>query len=890
MTSPGPTSDAQAPRHPLRATHEAFESSELSVRAENCRRAIQTGVLFIPLGIITDIWIYPEFLTIFATVRILIALVIAFLLVPLRQPSQRSINLLTHVTTLLPILMVLWMIYHTGDPLCGYREGLSLIMVVAAMIVRWRLIDSLINAIFVLTSYTIIFHDLGGSLGDYLATTYFLLGSAVFSCLSCYLHTNLRHREFYLREEVEANRLALIANNDELQAISESKNRFFANISHELRTPLTLILGPIEQLSEMPALRVEPRALTYIETLSENSFRLLRLINDLLEVARLETGDLPERVENVDLQTFAIRTRRSLAAIAESKNIDFSVTTDLHNHLVQALDHDRLEKIISNLLVNALKFTPDGGAVSLKITESPGHLFFEVTDNGIGLSEEELQHIFERFWQGKGSTARRSRGAGIGLALAKNLTESMGGILSVRSSLGRGTTFRLTLPSSPEKPSLPAPPPIIEETEQREDAFDALQNRALRHDVLQEGLTKSADTPEEGRKKFLVLIIDDEESMRSYLSSFLNQHGILSCSSGEDGLKLARQHLPDLIILDYMMPGLNGIEVATQLRDDPATARIPILLITAHGGDAPRISALEAGVNDFLTKPFYSSELTARVQNLLLQHQYQSDLQATNENLGQALVQIREKEEELIRSEKLSSLGQMSAGIVHEINNPLNYAKTSLHLLKAYSAELPADQRDEYDETLADLEDALQRVIRIITDLRALTRGSEVLKFPISLQLILRNATRLLSHELNKVTFENQLPEDLKVLGNDNQLCQVFVNLIQNAIHATEGVENPVITINAKSQSDDMVRITLSDNGKGIPDDILGKIFDPFFTTKDVGVGTGLGLSLTLKIIHDHQGTVKVVSSPGNGTTFQILLPSPSLSKKQPSDSFVTGT
>ena len=350
----------------------------------------------------------------------------------------------------------------------------------------------------------------------------------------------------------------------------------------------------------------------------------------------------------------------------------------------------------------------------------------------------------------------------------------------------------------------------------------------------------------------------------------------MTCESGREGLEMARKHQPDLIILDYMMPGLDGIEVATRLRAHPLTRRIPIILITAHGGDAPRLNALKAGVNDFLTKPFFTSELNVRVHNLLLQKKYQSDLLQANDHLSETLVQLREKEEELIRSEKLSALGQMSAGIVHEINNPLNYANTALHLLKTYRQHLPAGEQEDYQETLTDLADGLQRVIRIITDLRSLTRGSEVLKTPIPLQLVVTNSLRLISHDLAAVSFSHAISPDLEIVGNDNQLCQVFVNLIQNAIHSTSNTPRPEIHLEATQQDDGQVCITLSDNGHGIPDDIRSKIFDPFFTTKDIGVGTGLGLSLTHKIIHDHNGSVTVESRKGSGTTFKILLPSSS--------------
>lgn len=876
MSDPETPPHHTGPHHPLRDTHKAFEANELSVRAENCRRVIKTGILFIPLGMITDLWLFPDNLLLFGTVRLVATILFGFLLVPLQTPGPRSVIALSHCAALIPTVMVLWMVAYSGDPMCSYREGLSLIMVVAAMILRWRFIDSFLHGLLTLTAYTLIFMSLGGTLGEYLNAIYFIVATAGFSAFSCYLSTNFRHREYYLREEVEANRQALTDNNEKLQSLAESKARFYANVSHELRTPLTLILGPIEQLSLIPGLRELPRARSHIETLAENGSRLLRLINDLLEVGRLETGDLPERIENIDLNQFSQSIRRSLASVATGKGIKFSVTTHLSGDPVKAIDYDRLEKIVTNLLINALKFTPENGKVSLNLEEADDELILKVSDNGIGLSPEELPHIFDRFWRADSSATRKKQGAGIGLALAKTLAESMDGELSATSTKGKGTTFTLTLPNTPAQSNLSTYNPVLDEPEPRDDTFGRLHQRALEQDILWSE-KRSQKPPEQpataSSKNFLVLIVDDEPSMLAHLTTCLEQHRTLTSTSGEQGIRLAIEHQPDLIILDYMMPGMDGIEATRRLRENERTARIPILLITAHGGDAPRISALQADVNDFLTKPFYTSELNARVRNLLLQQKFQSDLQVTNEDLRDTLNELQEKEEELIRSEKLSSLGQMSAGIVHEINNPLNYAKTSLHLLKTFRDQLDADEQEDFDETLEDLDDALRRVIRIVTDLRALTRGNEVMKFPTSLHGIVLNAKRLLSHELEPVTFANTVPEDLEVLANENQLCQVFVNLFQNAVHATSDITEPRISITARRLPDASALITVTDNGHGIPEDIRNKIFDPFFTTKDIGLGTGLGLSLTLKIIEDHQGTIKVESTPDQGTTFRIQLP-----------------
>ena len=204
-------------------------------------------------------------------------------------------------------------------------------------------------------------------------------------------------------------------------------------------------------------------------------------------------------------------------------------------------------------------------------------------------------------------------------------------------------------------------------------------------------------------------------------------------------------------------------------------------------------------------------------------------------------------------------------------DSPLNYAKTSLHILKTFTKTIPEDDREDYEETVSDLEDAVSRVIRIVTDLRAFTRGDATVKSMIPLHQIIRNSCRMLSDHMDRVQFTSEIAEEIEIFGNDNQLCQVFVNLIQNAIHALEETENPKITVAAQATGGGNLIVTLEDNGKGMPDEVRTKIFDPFFTTKDVGVGMGLGLSLTMRIVEEHGGKMTVESSPGQGTEFTLF-------------------
>jgi signal transduction histidine kinase len=861
-----------------KANWEAFEKNEVLTRADHFKRGIFFGAGFMVAGATLDYFVYPQHLGDFFLIRIFTFALLLLGLIPLTlSRSTNIVRLMGHWVVSLPMLAIMWMIYSHGDGESPYYAGLNLVLVGASLLLRWRFIDSVFNACICLVGYIGLLFLLPGDPSILFNNAYFIMVTAVFACAGTYFYNQHRFREFVLRDQLDASRRTLEKSNIQLQELSEAKTRFFANISHELRTPLTLILGPVEQLKTIPSLRSDPKARETLETLSDNGLRLLRLINDLLDLVRLDTGDIPLRPEEIDLPKFLDSLGNSFRPMAETQQISFKVESDLPTHSVLTYDRDQLEKIIMNLSVNALKFTPAGGRVKLGLTEDTDHFILTVSDTGRGMNEQELEKIFDRFYQTDASSKRKARGTGIGLALVQSLTKNLGGEINVKSELGKGTTFTIRFPITLPIPTASADSDGPEEPEVQ-DGFDALHEKARlaaanpeHQQTAREAGRNEPVKPRGNRPR--ILIVDDEPGMRSFIASQLPDYDLLQASDGKQGWELAKQHQPDLIVLDLMMPEMDGMEVCQHLRKNPGTARIPIVLVTAHAGDAPRLEALRAGVNDFLTKPFSSIELQARVRNLLLSGKYERDLATSNKDLSLAMEQLKENEEHLVRSEKLSSLGRMSAGIVHEINNPLNYTKTSIHILKSYRDLLPDDERADYDDTIVDLNDGVQRVIDIITDLRTFTRGDETTRHLLQLHKVVENTRRLMGGEFENIDFTCDVPEDLELEGNDNQLCQALINLIQNALHAIAEVEKPKLSVIAKPSDGGGITLEVSDNGVGISPENKAKIFDPFFTTRDVGDGMGLGLSLTLRIIDEHGGNVHVESEPGQGTTFSIFFP-----------------
>ena len=879
-----------------------FEAQEDEHRLLNYRRGALLAALFIALGAGMD-WVAfgtssaqsPEgvVLTLFV-LRMACScglLFVLFLLYRVRSRSRRTLHLLGHLVALIPMVTIHGMLSETGGGGSPYYAGLNLVMVGTVLLLRWRCIDGVISSTLCIVGYLAVALNTATSVQNITIALFFLFVTAAFVCIGLYFYNKLRFAEFCLREEVVSQQEALAENHRKLQNLDEAKTRFFANISHELRTPLTLMLAPIEKMQNLNLVQNDAKVSELVNGMEDNGMRLLRLINDILDLVRMDSGEMPMRPERFRPLTFIDGLGRNLQPMADRKRIALRWEALCGEDEEVFLDRDRLEKVVLNLAVNGLKFTPSGGEVSLSAAVEDSHLILEVEDNGAGMKEDQLNSAFERFWQADTSAAKKHNGVGIGLALVKSLTESMKGTIAIDSEYGKGTKFTISVPllalpdDSRIAPSVAHDPltQIHNEARIRGALGTADPRRGSTEPFVAVGSSLDGSSNKE-----LVLIAEDENGLRRFLKGELEEMGcgVIEACNGIEGWELARQFEPQLIILDYMMPEMDGITLTQRLRQNDSTSQVPILLVTAAADETPRIQALEAGVSDFLTKPFTTAELRLRVRNLLDRQSYQRELGVINRELrvavderDVALEEIKENEARLLQAETLSSLGRMSAGIVHEVNNPMNYVKTALHALRMYADDVEEQERADFEETVADAEEGVNRVIRIVSDLRAFTKGEAVLKEEISLANTVENARRLLAGELKGITFNVEVPESHRVGGNANQLCQVMVNLIQNSAQALEGARErgiePWITVSSTRSGEDYVEIKVQDNGPGIAAEDLDHVFDPFFTKKEVGAGMGLGLSICHRIIESHNGRIEVESEPGRPTVFRVIIPQP---------------
>ncbi|GAB5534529.1 MAG: hypothetical protein Rubg2KO_07780 [Rubricoccaceae bacterium] len=397
----------------------------------------------------------------------------------------------------------------------------------------------------------------------------------------------------------------------QLEELDRLKTRFFANISHEFRTPLTLILGPLDDALAERHGPLDDALATQFTVMQRNARHLLNLINQLLDLSKLEAEAFEIQTSPTDIAALAQTSVGMFSGRAERDGIALLFNA-ASAPVVATVDPDRIDAVLTNLVANALSFTDAGGKIRVSVGRDDSAAIVTVEDTGRGIAAEDLPHIFDRFRQVDGSSTRAQGGTGIGLALAKELTELHGGTLDVESTVGFGTRFTIRLPAMPEA-SLP----------QAEPSLPAPARGPTRSDAT---LASSTDPPEPTDDKDdrpLVLVVEDNADLRTFVRSHIEEsYRVVEAENGRIGLNLARQLRPDLILSDVMMPELDGVELTQAIKADARLSDTPVVLLTARSDETSTLDGLAAGADDYLTKPFSPSELLARVANAVSARQH----------------------------------------------------------------------------------------------------------------------------------------------------------------------------------------------------------------------------------------------------------------------------
>lgn len=437
--------------------------------------------------------------------------------------------------------------------------------------------------------------------------------------------------------------------NEEVLELTHSRLVFFTNISHELRTPLTLIADPVEMLLEDTGIKGKSREL--LKMVQRNALALQQLVSNILDFRKIQNGKMELKLYRFDIVKTLTMWVGDFQLTAERKQIRLHLDVDdLKGSHEMIADQEKISRIVFNLLSNALKYTPAGGEIFVSLKDEGANLRLDVRDTGKGISQDEADKIFERFFQAKGAAS----GTGIGLALVKSFVELHHGEARVESEPGKGSDFIVVIPRKQEGDSQ-----VIHNDA---DIVDNSANASAPEgkNVIDESVLQYIDDGDRSRGKVqqlvsentnrpTVLVIDDNTDIRQYERTLLqDEYIVLEAADGKEGLAVALKEVPDLVICDVMMPVMDGLEFTKQLKTNTATSHIPVIMLTAKNLEEHRAEGYEHGADSYITKPFHSKVLLARIENLLrqrqlLKHLYQGTKE-TEKEISESLLEDRDKQ------------------------------------------------------------------------------------------------------------------------------------------------------------------------------------------------------------------------------------------------------
>ncbi|MEW6334877.1 MAG: ATP-binding protein, partial [Thermodesulfobacteriota bacterium] len=678
-------------------------------------------------------------------------------------------------------LAIAVMSIYLGGFASDYYVGIVFVLFMTGLFVPWTAPLTILNGALTIVSYFAVNTLLGPyeslKLAVMVPPFFFLSGAVALTAAANVSKERTRRRDLLMRMQIEKA-------NEDLKELDHAKTRFFSNVSHELRSPLTLILGPLETLLKGKNSRQDMHPL--LQAMEGNARRLLRQVNTLLDFAKMDAGRLECKYEHDNIG----RIIRGLAASARphltNRKVEL-IEEGLETLPDTAIDPDKVETMAANLLSNAIKFTPEGGRITIRAADTGETVWFEVEDTGIGIPEDKLEAVFERFVQVDDQHNRRQEGTGLGLAMVKQLAKLHAGKVTVRSKLGEGTAFRVELPKRSDSRLLERRRTVGRRQEDQishartiamiataEEEKPVNQKETLLADVTRSRFGDNAEIAERIRGSAppdaqKVLVVEDNPDLRLFIATNLaGDYQIEMAKDGLDGIELARRWVPDLIVSDIMMPRMDGYELTRLVRKDPSLSRVPVILATAKSGGEAVAEGLEVGANDYLAKPFEIRELQARVSAQLRTRRLERNL---NE-----------------RESRLAAIGQMTSAIVHDLKNPLSsiigFAQiTRQDILTGKGTEMVTQ----------DLEPVISeanRLSHMITEVLDFARGSssDLNLMPTELGVYLESACMPIKQKLAETGIELVLRHepgaDPTVNIDNDRMLRVIENLIQNAQEA----------------------------------------------------------------------------------------------------------
>jgi signal transduction histidine kinase len=668
-------------------------------------------------------------------------------------------------------------------------------------------------------------------------------------------------------EELETKEKELTELYGRLHRLDELKSRFFANVSHELRTPLTLILAPVGKMlaaGDLP--QAHRRDLQVVE---QNARALLKHVNDLLDISRLDAGKMAPSYAEVDLARLASRTTVLFESLAHDHGIRFSVETP--ESLPVQVDPDKVQRILMNLLSNAFKFTPSNGTICCAVGRGPGPVAtLTVSDSGPGIPEHLRGAIFERFFQVEGSSTRSAGGTGLGLAIVKDFVDLHGGSIRVDAAPQGGARFAVELPVKAPQ-GIAVRPGGWEPDATSQATVQAEPRRA-----------PSNGTPEPqggaGQDRALILVVEDNLDLSRFIRHTLSaEYRTDGAADGAEGLARAEALRPDVIVSDLMMPGTSGAQMLKELRGRKDLCAIPVVLLTARADEEDRVTLLREGAQDYLVKPFSPQELLARVGNLVLMTRTRARLEKEIEEHRRAEEAVRrlnrEIQEHSARTDAMNKeLEAFSYSVSHDLRAPL---RSIDGFSQAVLEDCGPSLDDQGRKNLERVRTASQRMGQLIDDLLELSR---LTRADIRVERVnLSDLARRLAEDIGRSQPERAVElsiQDGLVAEADPRLLRVALdNLLRNAWKFTARRSGARIEVGS-NQENGTPAFFVRDNGAGFDMRYAGKLFGAFQRLHSAAEfeGTGIGLATVQRVVRRHGGRVWAEGAVDKGATFYFTL------------------
>jgi signal transduction histidine kinase len=620
---------------------------------------------------------------------------------------------------------------------------------------------------------------------------------------------------------------------EQLREAQSARERFFGNISHEIRTPLTIIMLAAADIESRAGAALDGRARAGLIAVTDASRKLVRLVDELLLLAAGQEGKLRLHPEPTDLVSLIRLLASAWLPAAELAQLTLEVRTP--GVLVAKVDPVAIERVATNLVSNAVKYTPAGGRVEIELVEEADGVRLSVLDTGPGIDEELAGRLFGRFERSSGED-RRKVGTGLGLSLVKQLVEEHQGTIEARRRPGGGAELRVMLPSSV----------VIQDAPMPTEPTLRLAPEAKSNSEIESGARLGPSNAAKGT----IVIAEDDPALAEMVAKLLSQeYAVIVAHDGVTALEMVRTHQPQLLITDVDMPGMNGIELSRKFREHTGDKVAPIIILSAVIDLGTRVAGLDAGAVDYVTKPFDPVELKARVR---------------------AQFRMRELTLRLQRAEQFSMLGILTSGLAHELRNPANGIVNAIApLTELLPAELTHPET-AVGQLLDVVKTCAEQIGFLSRQLLGFRGGNvEIDMRPIPISELVERSITLAKRALVGIDVRNRLPRELEIVCAPPLMTQVLTNLIENAGHAASPGGWVEIRANIENGR---INLEIADSGGGVPHELRDRIFEPFFTTKPVGKGTGLGLSVARDIIHRHGGALEIRDRASN-SFFVIDLP-----------------